>query len=282
MVYLYSMIKRIVLPLLFLISLRAEAQKDMDALIAAENSFAAFSVAHSTKEAFLQYIDSNSLMFDKGKAVKAHEFWRTREKKPGVLNWHPVYAEISASGDFGYTTGPWTFQATATDTVAARGQYATVWYRNNDGEWKFLIDLGVDDVPADTTKAVHVFNTPKAPDNVAAIAHIFPMVAAENQYVSAFTKSKYAGCRKYISAQSILLRNGRKPAVTPDEQKKAITATPAGIKYKMEGWNISSTPDLGYTYGTVSLNGKAEGYFRVWRHEKDGWKIVLEVVRIQR
>ena len=75
-------------------------------MIQAEKDFAAYSVAHSTKEAFLEYIDSSSMMFDNGEPVKAIEFWNKREKKPGVLNWRPQYAEISASGDFGYTTGP--------------------------------------------------------------------------------------------------------------------------------------------------------------------------------
>src|SRR5678816_3271852 len=60
---------------LFLFVQSAIAQKGIDHLIQAGKSFAAYSVAHSTKEAFEQFIDSNSIMFDNGKPLKATEFW---------------------------------------------------------------------------------------------------------------------------------------------------------------------------------------------------------------
>ena len=82
------------------------AQKGIDNLIRAEKDFAAYSVTHSTKEAFLEYMDSSSILFDEGKSVKGIEFWNKREKKSTVLKWRPLYASIAGSGDFGYTTGP--------------------------------------------------------------------------------------------------------------------------------------------------------------------------------
>jgi len=36
---------------------------------------------------------------------------------------------------------------------------------------------------------------------------------------------------------------------------------------------------MAYIYGRTILNGKTENYQRIWRHEKDGWKIALEVLR---
>lgn len=262
----------------FLFLLQAGAQKGIDEMIAAEKNFAAFSLAHSTKEAFLQYIDSTSIMFDKGKPVKAQAYWKQREKNAGVLSWQPQFAEISASGDFGYTTGPWTFRPTAADSVVARGQYSTVWYLDNNREWKFLIDLGVDDtpapVPADVTKIVF----PAQAENTVAVTHIFPMIAAENEYVKALTAGNQPACFRYLSAQCILTRNGQAPAVDPAAQKALIRSTPA-LKFSMEGWDISPVPDMGYVYGTSTYNGKKEGYFRVWRREKTGWKIALEVIR---
>ena len=36
---------------------------------------------------------------------------------------------------------------------------------------------------------------------------------------------------------------------------------------------------MGYTYGTAIINGKTENYFRIWRNEKAGWRIALEVLR---
>src|SRR5258708_25344796 len=88
--------------IIFLYSI-TNAQRTIDGLINAEKSFAAYSVAHGTKDAFLKFADSAGIAFDQGKPVHAIETWNKREKRPGVLNWQPEYAEISASGDFGFT-----------------------------------------------------------------------------------------------------------------------------------------------------------------------------------
>lgn len=65
--------KRLVI-LLFLISAyQLKAQKNLDGLIRAEKSFAAYSVAHGTKDAFLKFADSNAIVFEGGKPINAIE-----------------------------------------------------------------------------------------------------------------------------------------------------------------------------------------------------------------
>src|SRR6266496_2017264 len=129
------------------IAVNSFSQKNFDGLIKAEKSFAAYSVAYRTKDAFLKFADSTGIIFDPAteSPVNAIEIWNKREKRPGKLDWQPEYAEIAASNDFGYTTGPYTF--TMNDTVTARGEYVTVWQMNKQGEWKFLLDLGVNNTP---------------------------------------------------------------------------------------------------------------------------------------
>ncbi len=62
-----------------------------------------------------------------------------------MLNWQPGYADIAASGDFGFTCGPWTFQPTSVnDSAVANGYFFTVWQKNKAGEWKFILDVGTD------------------------------------------------------------------------------------------------------------------------------------------
>ncbi|WP_410965866.1 hypothetical protein, partial [Salmonella sp. SAL4438] len=75
---------------------QARAQKNIEGLIQAEKSFAAYSVAHSTKEAFLKFLDSTGVVFEKGQPVNGIESWNKKEKAPGILNWHPQFAEIAA------------------------------------------------------------------------------------------------------------------------------------------------------------------------------------------
>lgn len=254
-------------------------QKGIEALVQAEKNFAAYSVSHSTKEAFLAYTDSNSIMFNDGKAVKAIDFWGKKGKRNSVLNWQPRFAEISASGDFGYTTGPWTFQSSATDTVVARGQYATVWHTDENGNWKFLLDLGVDDTPAEATGPVTIIPTTGEAKPMKIRNFIYRMGLAERRFIRLFSKNKIKAYRKFLSANSILNRNGLAPAVQASDQQRIIDSTQHFESYTLESFHIAPSADIGYAYGTITMNGKTENYFRVWRREKKGWKIALEVLR---
>src|SRR3982751_1383921 len=122
-----------------------KAQK-INELIEAEKSFAAWSVTHGTRSAFLHFLDTSAIVFEKGKPVNGESFWKARENSSGILYWQPTVAEIARSGDFGYTSGPWRFKKTPDDTVLARGRFTSIWQKKN-GEWKVLLDLGVTGTP---------------------------------------------------------------------------------------------------------------------------------------
>jgi len=60
------------------------------------------------------------------------------------LRWEPVYAEVSGSGDLGYTHG--TFVVSHHDPdgnpVKSYGKYVSIWRKEADGSWKIVADLG--------------------------------------------------------------------------------------------------------------------------------------------
>lgn len=273
------MIKPVITAVCLLVSSFVFSQKTISDLIAAERSFAAYSVAHSTKEAFEAFIDSSSIMFENDKPVRAVEYWSKREKRPGVLNWYPQVAEITPSGNFGFTTGPWTFRASPSDTVAARGHYMTVWHLDKSGNWKFLVDLGAENGPAGDSSFVRIFDMPKTSATTKAITHIYPLVARESNFHKQFKQNRLKAYHSVLSAQSVLLRNGQAPALLPAGQDALIRATPSKAVFHMDGWGVSEKEDMGYTYGTITINGKTDNYLRIWRHESRGWVIAAEVVR---
>ncbi len=260
---------KILLILFLLFSCTGFGQSLIDELIQAEKNFAAYSVANNTKEAFLKFLDSNGIVFDNGKPVNGIEVWTKREKRPGILNWYPLHAEIASSEDFGYTTGPWTFQpGSIQDSVLARGYYITVWQKNNKGEWKFLIDLGISNTPAAVVKEVNKINLTLQQADASVIPHVSPIVMAENGFIESLKSDKSKGYDKYLSSKSILNRNGHAPAISGIDQKKLIDSTSSSVQYKMDGWGMAASQDMGYAYGTTVINGKTDNYLRIWRKEK--------------
>jgi len=65
------------------------------------------------------------------------------DKKP-LLAWQPSFAGMAESGDMGFTTGPWEFKGDVKDEKpSGYGHFMTVWKKQADGSWKFVVDLGI-------------------------------------------------------------------------------------------------------------------------------------------
>ena len=252
-------------------------QKNIDGLISAEKSFAAYAVANNTKDAFLKFLDSTGVVFENGRPVNGLEAWHKKEAPPGILNWHPQFAEIAGSGDFGYTTGPWTYQPkTVTDSVIARGQYCTVWHTDKNGDWKFLADLGIGNLPSSDSAAVQKITAGKI---TADPIDLRSLVKTEEKFMKAFKKNKTKAYQQFLSLHCILNRNSHLPATGASAQANLVEATPPNIHFTIHGSRIAKSGDLGVVYGTIALGDKTENYLRIWRREKEGWKIALEVLR---
>jgi uncharacterized protein (TIGR02246 family) len=60
------------------------------------------------------------------------------------LTWKPTKAEVLVGGDVGYTVGAWERRPApgSGQTKIARGNYMTVWLKQDDGSWKVVFDTG--------------------------------------------------------------------------------------------------------------------------------------------
>lgn len=123
---------------------------DPSDLLAADRAFCQRSLAVGMKVAFVEYADTAVIKMDDGQlAVRGLDSLKTRwaaprPDGPSPLFWEPQHAEVSASGDMGFTFGYWRFPATTTsgrDTLYY-GNYVSIWKRQSDGAWKYVLDTG--------------------------------------------------------------------------------------------------------------------------------------------
>jgi len=66
------------------------------------------------------------------------------DQKDNHLTWTPVGADISASGDLGYTYGTYEFRSKDKDgkPLVDHGKYTSIWKKQKDGSWKVVLDMG--------------------------------------------------------------------------------------------------------------------------------------------
>jgi ketosteroid isomerase-like protein len=125
-----------------------------DTLLAADRAFDA-ATAERKIDGFSSFLADNvaTLRADqpvlRGKAALQQDWKAVLENKSMSLRWQPISAEISKSGDLGYTVGSYT--VTQTDekggAIKGSGKYLTVWRFQKDGSWKVEFDTGVPDTP---------------------------------------------------------------------------------------------------------------------------------------
>jgi ketosteroid isomerase-like protein len=120
----------------------AVPHSDWDEMVASEHAFAGLAAEKGTKEAFLTYLASDAVVFTPA-PVNARRVWEARADKPTLLAWQPAFAEVSGTGDLGWTTGPWEYSADRAAGPSAFGSFVTVWGRSNDGRWRVEVDMGV-------------------------------------------------------------------------------------------------------------------------------------------
>lgn len=110
-------------------------------MISADLAFSDMCYQVGMKKAFLQFIDDEGTLLRPdhlpivgAEAINYISFLSDTSYK---LSWKPDHAEISTSGELGYTYG--TFKLQLPDTTLT-GTYVNIWKKEKDGEWKFVLN----------------------------------------------------------------------------------------------------------------------------------------------
>lgn len=95
------------------------------------------------KKAFLEYIEPDGMLLRPNRmpvtGADAIVLITSLNDTSVMLTWQPLGADVAASADMGYTYG--IYRLEAGDSVQ-RGTYVTIWKKQEDGRWKFVLDAG--------------------------------------------------------------------------------------------------------------------------------------------
>jgi ketosteroid isomerase-like protein len=127
---------------------RVDVVHERQALLDADAQFARDSAARGV-EAWTSWFAENGTMYpptiapiEGRQAIREamDDLYDPRTGKGDFrLEWAPIRAEVSESGELGWTTG--TSRAIRAQGER-RGRYITIWRKQSDGSWKVSADLG--------------------------------------------------------------------------------------------------------------------------------------------
>jgi ketosteroid isomerase-like protein len=243
------------------------------------------------KEAFLTYLAEDGVIF-RPPAVNGRKLWQERSNPSGTLIWEPHYAEVSAAGDLGLTYGPWEYRmhAGGRDTTVDTGTFVTLWRKQADGSWRFVVDGGVSHPlsgpglgsgaftagPAHTAPARAAGDATRGRAELTALDRDWARLLSSGGMPRAF-ENRVAEDVRYF-------RDGEPPAIGHPQACDAMAKTKGAVTCRTENALVAKSADFGCTYGLTEIRAGAKsapdsvGFFRVWRRATDGrWRLVVAV-----
>ncbi len=273
--------------LTLLVSVTANAQRpEVISIADAERAFARKSVEVSTRAAFLENFTGKTIAFNNGEPVPGRAGWEQRPEGNGYLFWWPVFADVAASGDWGYTTGP-AVLGPDKETKEVKGglYYSSVWRKDASGNWKVLIDLGsaTYDEAEKLTELKTSSGTPAriAGDHTTATNEL---LAFEKAYLGELNQLQRSFIPSRFAPEARIHRPREKPNLNPTGSSNEDAARK--FTFENVGGEVAPSNDMAFTYGRVKVSvtrdGKSAvipvGYLHVWKRHGSEWKLVLDVI----
>jgi hypothetical protein len=126
---------------------RSDSETWKAELVAADKAFALKSHKEGPEAAFLAFINSHAkILSNYAEGAEGVRQTFMQFPKTMTLDWEPSFADVSSSGDLGYTWGRYTMFAPSAGKglppFFRKGTYVTIWRRQLDGSWKVVLDGG--------------------------------------------------------------------------------------------------------------------------------------------
>jgi ketosteroid isomerase-like protein len=257
------------------------AQSNLQKIYDTEKAFEKAVAEKGLNQAFIDFSTTDGVCYFAGPPVNCIEYFKAQKPSPAALYWNPTYIDVSSNGALAYSIGNSVYKpAGKDDPNGYYGEYATVWQRQPDGNYKAVLDMGISHgepntetkwtSPADTGKELNEKKFSAADSSTA----FFEM--AGNQGLSKAYK-------EYLAEDVRLLRAGKLPIVGRQNalaefknDKSNFFATKRSIFIGAADMAYISNSYLRSTRaGKLVENGN---FLQVWKLRGGRWQIVFDIL----
>lgn len=267
-------------------------------LEAADQTYSSRSAVVGRNRAFLEFLGAGSVVFRDG-PVDALELYTSPDFQGNDLRWESHYIDVSRDGDLGLTAGPLVVLDEAGDiNQNTFGHLVSIWAREN-GRWVLMADmatiipgflsLDVEPTFEDTRPVLEEAAHPV----MVQTNTLQDLIDADNLFGRSINfRGGQRAMLRYGMENSRVYLPGMAPAVGVESASSVYgafldnqlsTTNPISLTYM--GGYLSSSKEMGYTYGTMVTNSDEPGagfstsYLRLWRYtDSNEWRIAVEVL----
>jgi hypothetical protein len=252
---------------------------DLQTLADTEKSFARTASEKGTKSAFLEFAAPDGVLFQPN-IINAKTYWNSRGDSKGLLAWQPSYVDISSNGVLGWTTGPWEFYPNGKDDKAtAFGDFVTLWQKQPDGKFRFVLDIGISHAQAQVGGVEW-----KSPASVGKEMNSRRIAAGDssNGFFTLANQNNLKKAYKSYAADDIrVLREGKMPILGKDAFLDELKKDKMSVAFAKRSVFFEAA-DLAYINNTYVLTRADKtiekgNFLQIWKLRGGKWQIVLDI-----
>lgn len=256
-------------------------------LIAAEVAFARMALEQGIRAAFLANFADDGIVFEPAPVI-LRKTWPARPAPPDPgqlrLEWRPAQAGVARSGDFGYSTGPYTLTDASRPGHTRHGVFFSVWRRDAAGPWRVTLDIGI--------------ATPAVPDFAALGSAPRPHYRGRADPATERTRLLEIEAHTFVTdpvgpravryaallADGVRLhRQGRFPVASKVAVVRDIAARLARVTWRPSDARLSDAGDMAISWGRYRETDRAfdvhEGHYaHLWLRDAQGrWRLAYDI-----
>lgn len=283
---------------------QTEREKALASLVEAERSFSRTSDEKGIREAFLAWLAPDAIVF-RPIPVEGRPVYESMDPAgPAHLIWEPEVAEIAASGEMGYTSGPYRLSPKRGAEPMRFGHYVSVWKKQPDGAWRVFLDIGVPHDPPASQAPVKDVVSPRPGRDFGSLsleAHrdeggvVAKRMAEFDQAVG--QRGYRRALANFATSDVRVYRPGKLPVTGKDRIKDLIPISAGRIDPPMgpaspdarqayQGRfqvHVAWSGDLAVTFGRTEqaktrTAAETASFLKIWRKDAAGtWRISLDI-----
>lgn len=120
-----------------------DQQEELQRLEAIDAQFAALSATQGQPVAHQRFAAPDAVELLSDATFGRDAIVASHVHDQGSLNWWPTGGGVAGSGDLGYTIGRYVYtDRSVSPSVDYPGHYLTIWKRQPDGQWKYVVGAG--------------------------------------------------------------------------------------------------------------------------------------------
>jgi ketosteroid isomerase-like protein len=244
-----------------------------------EKAFEKMAEENGVNAAFIEFMAPMGVMFVP-EVHNGREFWKSIPPSPAQLTWNPIWIDVASNGTLAYSIGNSIRRPKGKDDPNAEyGHYISIWTRQSDGQYRALLDTGINH-----PKPASIPTEWKSPTDSGVNKNEERLSAADSAvpFYASLEANASTAYKKYLAEDAIVMRSGKEPFFGKKAAMSAINDIDGIIRIPKRKAFVEG-PDLAYVYNVYSIVDKAskeiEGgnFVQVWKLRNGRWLIAADV-----